>query len=530
MSLDIHRVERAIGKAALALHHGPTRVDADAYPWLVRLGILQRLPGSWPVPDEITTLPWGHEALIAPAPHKPRGIDGPWPQEPILHPDFPPAVLKVGRADIEDHVRTNVTRFLGQIMLMTPKAAWRARRGPRIQPVSDDAFESILTQTAFAQFLLPIVAPQERDAFADDLKAHPDALFATMDFSGFAEFRPLPGVYSAPTVVLLRQRSELDWAVVAIRCGQYVFHPDDGARWELAKYFVLQGAQFQLIHIVHPRLHFPLDAVNALTRSLLPENHRLKCLLDPHFRYTLGLHKAVIHHQRGALHNNQRELGVGFTFETSSMHEGVALGMRGRGDAAYQPYMFNGVHIGTHTAYGRYRQAWYHHVLDFTRKIVATFELGDVDITRWADAISEWVPGFPDGTAIWRDDVLARTLATIISTLSVFHTADHHSYSKIPLTYLPWRLRHRPPDNSGPKALDLKSLILPEDHFRAILMHAMYFRPVIRSRLSCAKYSFGLPAARDAAAEFLDGMAALDRTWREYGFATSDEIAASIQF
>ncbi len=530
MTIDIHDAERAVGKVVLALGIGPARVDSMFYRTLLLLGVLQRLPSSWPVANEIASLPWGAGAVSAPSPKRFKGIDGPWPQHPIIHPDFAAPVLKFDRADLDDHVRMNVTRYLGQIVLETPKAAWRALRGPRIERVSDDQFESLLTSTAFAQFLLPIVAPREREAFAEDLAARPHGVFATMDFSGFANSRPLPGVYFAPTVVLLRQRSELDWAVEAIRCGEHVFHPDDGARWELAKYFVLQGAQYQLVMITHPRLHFPIDAVNALTRSLLPSSHRLHGLLSPHFRYTLGLNKAVIHHQRGAVHNNQRDVNVGFPFETESMHEAVALGMRGRGDAAYPLYDFNSVHIGTHTVYGRYRQAWYQHILEFTRKIAGTLELLDPQITQWADAISAWVTGFPDGDAIWDHDVLARTLATIIATVSVFHTGDHHSYSRIPLKYLPWRLRHQPPDDSGPNAIDLETLVLPEDHFRAILAHILFFKPVIREKLSSVQYPFRLAEARDAADEFVEGMAALDRTWGRYGFAKSSEIATSIQY
>jgi hypothetical protein len=523
-------VERAVGKAALALKHGPVHADPKAHRWLTRLGVLHENPSSWPLAEEIAVLPWGHDPLRAPAPEMPSNVDGPWPQKPILHSDFPAPVLNIDRSDVEDHVRMNVTRFIGHVMLRTPKAAWQALRGPRIERVTDEAFESILTRTAFAQFLLPIVAPRERKAFADDLNAAPGAVFATMDFSGFAEFRPLPGVFSAPTVVLLRRRRDVDWAVVAIRCGEHVFHPEDDARWELAKFFVLQGAQFQLVFVTHPRMHFPLDAVNAITRSLLPEGHRLKRLLAPHFEFTLGLHKAVIHHQRGAVHNNQREISHGYTFEPGSMHAGVALGLTGRGDAAYPPYSLNGVHIGTHTIYGRYRQDWYRHTLDFARKVVATLEPGDLDVTRWADAISPWVPGFPDGATIWGDDALAHTVATVIATVSVFHTADHHSYSKIPLKYLPWRLRHQPPDASEPKALDLESLLLPEDHFRAILTHRMYFKPVIRSKLCSVRYLFGSPTAREAATQFIEGMSKLDRTWAPHGFATSEEIAASVQF
>jgi hypothetical protein len=378
--------------------------------------------------------------------------------------------------------------------------------------------------------ILPAVAPAERQAFAADLQANPGAVFGTIDLSGFGDFTPLPGVYSASTVVLLRQSGDGGWAVVAIRCEDCVFHQQDGARWELAKYFVLQGAQCLLVHIAHPRLHLPLDSLNAITHSLLPASHRVKRLLAPHFLYTLGLHRALIHHQRGATHNNQREVSLPFAFETNSMHDGFALGVNGLGTESYPAYNLFGVHLGAHTEYGRYRQAWYRHILDFTRKIVATLEPGDADVTRWADAAAPWVEGFPDGTEIWRDDVLAETLATIIATVSVFHTADHDSYSRIPIEQMPFRLRQPPPDESGPDELDLAELVLPEDYFRHYLARRLYFKPVIRTYLSAIKYPFHSGEARLAAEEFVRGMDSLDTVWGPRGYATSDRIATSVQY
>ena len=239
MPANIHDLERLLGKAALLLRIGPTQADSLLYRPLVGLGVLQQLPATWPLADEINQLPWGAEPLDTPEPDRPSAVDGPWPQKPVLRSDFPAPVLKIDPADRDDHVLMNVTRYLGQIMLHTPVAAGLARLGARVVPVPDDDFQAILTTTAFAQFLLPIVATAERKVFAADLAADPGAVFGTIDLSGFGDFKPLPGVHFAPSVVLLRQTGDVDWDVVAIRCGDHVFHPGDGSRWELAKYFVL---------------------------------------------------------------------------------------------------------------------------------------------------------------------------------------------------------------------------------------------------------------------------------------------------
>jgi hypothetical protein len=126
--------------------------------------------------------------------------------------------------------------------------------------------------------------------------------------------------------------------------------------------------------------------------------------------------------------------------------------------------------------------------------------------------------------------VLARTLATLITTVSVFHTADHDSYARIPLGKMPFRLRQPPPDDAGPTMLNRRALVDPEDYFRHYLASRLYFRPVIRTTLSAVNYRFRSPAARQAAKKFVDGMAALDRDWAPHGFATSDRIATSVQY
>src|SRR6185295_240152 len=93
---------------------------------------------------------------------------------------------------------------------------------------------------------------------------------------------------------------------LAIRVGDRVFGPEDGASFELARYFVMQGAHTRLVLTDHPRLHFATDVINAVTRSVLPAGHRLHVLIEPHTVFTAGLNAAVIHSRRSVLLNSQR--------------------------------------------------------------------------------------------------------------------------------------------------------------------------------------------------------------------------------
>ncbi len=69
--------------------------------------------------------------------------------------------------------------------------------------------------------------------------------------------------------------------------------PGDKA-WNLAKAYALQGAAYHGLFVVHPTLHFPMDSVNAITKTAVPMIHPLFQALLPHTAYTLPLDNAVL--------------------------------------------------------------------------------------------------------------------------------------------------------------------------------------------------------------------------------------------
>jgi hypothetical protein len=86
----------------------------------------------------------------------------------------------------------------------------------------------------------------------------------------------------APTVSLFSRDASGRLMPLAIRVRDLLLTPEDGEAWELAKYFVLQGAVHELVLVVHPRVHLPMDTVNAISRTALPRTHLLARLLEPH--------------------------------------------------------------------------------------------------------------------------------------------------------------------------------------------------------------------------------------------------------
>ncbi|MFT3768340.1 MAG: hypothetical protein QM820_23060 [Minicystis sp.] len=531
--LDPQHVNRAAGVVIGALKVGPAVPSSTLYRALQRIGVLQTDPARWEESPAITRLPWGAERVAAPAPELPPGVRGPWPQAPHVGSGFYPAVLNIPDADRLEHFKYNVARYLGQLVQLTPAAAARALRGPRLSPLTDDAFVRMFTETSFGQFLRHDVEDHDRAVFAAVMGS--DAAtdcWATLDFSFCPTEHLLPGLHAAPTVTLLERLAPDRYRAAAIRVGDAVFTPGAGSAWALARYFVLQGAQCRLVSSTHPRLHFGVDPINAVTRTVLPEGHVVRRLLAPHMRFTLGLHEAVIHHRRSPIHNSQREVYTPFPFRTEGMHAQVAVGRHGwPGRRAYPAYRFDDGLFGLHVPYGRFRRDWLDLVQRYVEEVIAGASADDDALRAWADHIAAWVPGFPGGAEIHDDGVLARALARYICTVTVFHTADHHSYANLPLETIPFRLRVAPPDRAPPPAtLDLDALVLPEDFYRHALSHGMFYAPVILEALRHVRPSFVETSRQAALARAKRAMDVLDARWQGSSFPSSREIGASLHY
>jgi hypothetical protein len=310
-----------------------------------------------------------------------------------------------------------------------------------------------------------------------------------------------------------------------------VFTRADGEAWSLARYHVLSGVHVQHTVIVHPRLHFPSDVVNAVSKTILPAGHCLARLILPHTRFTLGLDLAVSHHRRSVLYNSQREIYTGLPLETDGICAAVRLGRTGAPDAeSYPEYDFRGIEHDRRTLFGRYCAEWQAAFERFACEVTHRIPAGDPDVVRWADTISAWVPGFPDGRRIFVGDGLGRAVGRYLASVTVLHSADHHSYAAIPIEYLPMRIRRPAPTGRGSGPIDLGNLVGVEDFFRHILNHEMFFKPVVVESLDEVRYGFDGEGERQAVRRFRDVQAELDERWGRSGFPVSYEIASSIQY
>lgn len=333
-----------------------------------------------------------------------------------------------------------------------------------------------------------------------------------------------------PVVVLLGCDDER-YEVRALLVGGELFEPEQSPSWELARYFALLAANYRLVLGTHGQLHFSHDIIIVLTKTMMPQGHLIHRLLKPHGRFTLGLDSGVMNHRRSVAHNDQRELFTPFAVPRETIKELFAEARVGRPESPhYPPYRYGQQIIGDHTAIGRSRGEWYRAFRDFVEELLSVVPTDDPYLAPWADELSRWVPAFPSGAEIARPGVLAHVLAIHLATISVFHTTDHHSYSQIPLQWLPFRLRATSPHLRVPDRTVLDSLVTREDYFRGYLAHRMFFKPVVIEPLSDIRYPFVDARACQAASRFHQKRERLDARWANTPFPTTERIAVGVQY
>lgn len=420
-----------------------------------------------------------------------------------IHPDgLAAAVLNVPAPEIEEFLDVVVGRYLAQLRRGWVGAAAGAWASRGLDPVDDARFAELFGATPFARLLTPT----------------PGGLEA--DFGALDQLDTFPGIHAAPSRTRFAvQDGRLE--ALEIRLPSGTFTSADGAAWDLAKYFALQGAALAMVLGVHPTVHFPMDAVNAMTKAVLPKGHVLRRLLEPHLYMQLPLNFAVLYIGRSVAHNDQREIYTpfpgskdGFFRVTRAYHAGYRYPLAP--PAAFGPY-------------GAFLAGYWRVIRRFVGRVVRTVKAGDPRVRRWASCVAEHVPGFPDGDAIFRRDHLAAALTTFICNVSVVHTADHHAYAEIPVTEAPLRLRVPPPTQPGGPPLDRRALVRFEDLFRHRMAREMYFKAIPVRRLVDVEYAFANRALGRAVANFKAELARYD-AGLSTRFVNLEGIASSIQF
>jgi hypothetical protein len=439
--------------------------------------------------------------------------DAPWPEQSF---DYPygqaPTVSNIPSDERQDWAQ-NVGKYyrdnaLGSLKNVSPFGQQSAefardnfaRNGIRGYGELDDAsFLGLICEGLYSKYLGRLDAREETlfGVRNDD----PDWEYLKSDQSCMAVVtEPWPGEYVAPGIAVVRRRrgstgdARFEYELVGIALarpvdGRYEFTPDlvfdarthaDTAAWWLAKYFVLQGAIHRINLVDHIKVHFPGDAINAVTKSVLPRWHLLQMLLLPHFRLQLPVNDAVLEGDRSIINRDTWYPWSPVTARGEEIRRLIPLAWAGSDfywdepNTSYPRFVFStdpgsvanpwatdGARIETFVGlqasrYAAFLEDYHAPVLDFTRRIVdllpdpastaAQDDLQWLEIQRWAYEISRLVPGFPDQSAIRSKDVLARVCATVIWNAAIVHSADHSCLHMMIDRYpVPFILRVKPP-------------------------------------------------------------------------------------
>lgn len=477
---------------------------------------------------------------------QPEGF-GPWPQPaPRFFEDAAPAVLHVPDDVQKDWNKKVGRRYIKQILFKTiPTWLW-SRRNPGVVPVDDARFCEILCDGIFSKFLTPqsLFDPPDDALFGDYLNGTKGPGLG--DGAGWfkSDFTPMRLVPSdsdsatAPSVVLFKRGQDLSYELVAIAVHDQVFDSSHGGAWTRAKYFALQGAGVLTTLLMHPKLHFPSNSVDAITRSRLPASSTLSKFLRPHFRLALAVNYAV-------LYGSQTVLKPGRLYSpypgTQKEHDEIVATLwrgfkhpDGTPNRAFPPYTLQLDPPVIHSPYGDFLGHYHRTLLGFTRKVTEEISATPSDaVSHWADYCARWLPGFPDGSQVYDAELLARALTSILLDVAVSHSADHFIYGNVNEREVPFRLHTELPSLDRQDEPNLETMVTSGDNFNYRMCTLMFFRPYVIERLADIDYGFDTPQLRDANAGLRTDLIALQSmldSQRVPIYVPLDGIASSVQF
>ena len=265
---------------------------------------------------------------------------GPWPQPCPEHPhSAAPAVLKLPLVEAIDWWHKIGSRYLFTLLL-SPFAYFKGCLRPGLEKLSDEDFESMLNETLFCQFVKHQFTEEDFKLFSE-LETNTEG-YAIFDMSPVKVVETFKGIYVSATKTLLKKEGKI-FRPVAIYLHQTnsLFTREDGDNWELAKLFVMQGGALCATLVIHPLIHFPSDAINAITKTSLPKDHLIFQLLYPHLRFTLYLENAVLTFKTSLLQSKWWMPYAPYPGPAKGLRALLTKGYRGiKGSPSYQAYRF----------------------------------------------------------------------------------------------------------------------------------------------------------------------------------------------
>lgn len=491
-----------------------------------------------------------------------HGNDGPWPQPAPDNPINQMAeVTHLPEQEKKDWKKYVGNMYRWRVLTQWPMGLWYACTHKQYKKFNDEEFNTELCEGLYSKFITDL---DEGDLeLFKDIKLDSSATYKKTDFSGMEAIAPhcYDGMYAAASITLIQYLADKprgsQYEVIAIYLYPdadskgTVFNAHDGESWHLAKYFVLQGAVHRVNLTEHALLHFPYDAINAITKSILPKDHLLYQLLIPHLLLSLGVNKAVLENDGSLINRGKHKFYSPFCAEGIHIRKLLPDGYKGRDDKpnGYPEYFFPKDPILPESHYGDFLGGYYKVFEKFTAKILDCIEDDDEKswelIGLWTECIREWMPGFPTREDLIENSKpkdrpqLYKVVTMIMWDLSVAHATDHIAIHHKQAHGNPFRLRVAPPYNKAPKANWHENLVKRRDLLTFWFTDLLFYKPANVTCLQDVEYPFNVTNNRtqhyleQANVEFRAQLKQCEQSLKQQGTviaADLSDISTSLQY
>ena len=453
---------------------------------------------------------------------------GPWPQPSPHHPvGESPSVINLQISDWIDWWTNVGIRYL-ITLLKFPFLFLSSLVNHKVKKVSDQEIINLLTDGVFSKYLLPLTNEIDKNKFESFLNNNGE--YFIIDLSAMKTVIGYKGQYTAVTKTLLIKKDN-SFEILAIDLNNEIFTPNEEGNWQLAKYFVLQGIAICTTLVVHPVLHFPMDTINAVTRTYLPTNHPIAQLLKPHSRFSLALSFAVLDFKSSVINNKWWMIYAPYPGPKNGLRELIVAGYKGIPENENYPiFKYPKVPPKIHSEYGDFLNEYFKVFYDFVGEVLVHVNKEDPLIENWANFISMWIPGFPNSSEILESDNLQSAIAYFLWDVTVAHSADHYLFSKVDMQKVPLRLRQQPPFKKNQTKVKYNSLMSAMDLTRYKLAMILFFGPTAVTHLMKVDYKFKDKKLILASEQFFQNLKRCEEKLKFKKYIPLEEVTASIQY
>ncbi|MBK8965365.1 MAG: hypothetical protein R3D58_18745 [Saprospiraceae bacterium] len=496
---------------------------------------------------------------------------GPWPQ-PNQAMDLWPMVVHMPKEEYRRFFWNIQLRYMRQAIFYTPVALWYAWRNPGLSPVSDAELADCMCVRSFSKFMYQADKNDIQEFLPgfDMSRLNPDKEYFITDLNLMRNIPSQDGQYVATTVSLfelqdtdMRRFKPMGIYVESVpekgqEATKAMIYPEDGNAWDLAKYYALMGCAYRIVFSIHSTLHFPMDALNAISKTMLPKKNLVLQLLLPHLEFSLELDFTVQTSKGSPIKNHQLYPYTGVTGTADQIaglfedaHRGIVSRLK-----AYPPYHFRlEPYSEAKSEYYFFQMEYYYCINRFVEKVldhltdedreylkpwakyVAPFINKHIDIPEYGSFHADPLTHFPTEHEILSqygdESLLCKLLTMIIWDLTVGHAGDHYDFAMMYMARMPMRMRIPPPASRSIPDFDRKKLRTFKDTYKHRLEWKMFYMPTNVSLLHNVDYGFQTPELQQINREFRQDLIETEKGIIEKGirnFLPLKKIARSIQY